>query len=131
MRIVSIVLRVLVGLVFTAQGVMKLSGAQNEWRDDLQVEPWFWILIGIVQLAGAIGLFASLSIEKLTIPSGLLFVVVMLGALATHIRVSDPVSEMIAPALLLLMSAAIATMIWRRNREDEDPVSARQEATWA
>jgi putative oxidoreductase len=131
MRILSIVLRVLVGLVFLAQGLMKLTGVQNEWRDELQVAPWFWLLTGVVQLAGALGLFASLRSERLAIPSGAIFVAVMLGAIATHIRMGDPISHMISPAVLLILAGAITVIAWQRTdvgltggeqRQEVDPV---------
>ncbi len=110
MRILSIALRVLIGLIFAAQGIMKITGVQNEWRDELQVATWFWIVTGVIQLAGAIGLFASFRFERLIVPGGLLFVVVMTGAIIQHIRIDDPVSHMIFPAVLLLLSGAIAAI---------------------
>lgn len=126
MRMLSIALRILVGLVFTGQAVMKLTGVQNEWRDDLQVAPWFWVLTGIIQLVGALGLFASLRVERLAIPSGLLFVGVMLGALATHIRAGDPVSALIFPAILLLLAAGIVATGWQLAGESVARDSGRQ-----
>lgn len=110
MRTLSIVLSILIGDIFAAQGIMKLAGTQNEWRDDLQVAPWFWVITGIIQIVGALGLFASIRYRQLSVPSGLLFVAVMLGALATHMRVGDPVSQMLFPAVLLLLSGAIAAI---------------------
>jgi putative oxidoreductase len=115
MRIVRIVLSVVVGIIFLAQGLMKLTGVQNEWRDDLQVAPWFWVLTGVIQLAGALGLFASVRYERIALPSGALFVVVMLGAIATHIRVGDPISHMLFPAGLLILSGAISVIAWQRS----------------
>jgi hypothetical protein len=115
MRILSIVLRVVVGLVFLAQGAMKLTGVQNEWRDDLQVSPWFWLLIGVIQFTGALGLFASFRYERLIVPSGLLFVFVMLGAIVQHIRIDDPVSHMVFPAVLLVLSGVIAAIGIRQS----------------
>jgi putative oxidoreductase len=112
MRRLSIGLRVVVGLLFLFHGVTKLAGVQNEWRDDLEVAPWFWALTGIIQLIGAAGLFASIKYDQLAIPSGILFVLVMAGALVTHVRVEDPVSEMIVPAIVLLLAAAIAALAY-------------------
>ncbi len=117
MRKLSIVLRIVIGILFLAQGVMKLTGAQNEWRDDLQVAPWAWVAIGVIQLAGSIGLFASFRFERLIIPGGLLFVVVMLGAIVQHIRIDDPVSHMLFPAVLLLLSGAIAAIGVRQSSD--------------
>ena len=110
MRILSIGLRAFIGVIFTVQGIMKVAGVQNEWRDELQVAPWFWVLTGIIQLTGAIGLFASFRFQRLIAPGGLLFVVVMLGAIIQHIRIDDPVSHMIFPAVLLLLSGLIAAI---------------------
>jgi hypothetical protein len=129
MRIVSIVLRVLLGLIFLAQGVTKVAGLQNAWRDDLEVAPWFWVLTGIIQAAGALGLFASLRYESLVIPSGLVFVVVMLGALATHIRIGDPVAEMIPPTVWLLVAAAIVVIGWQQVQRGGSTASSGPEIT--
>ncbi len=126
MRIASIVLRVLVGLVFVFQGIVKLSGAANDWRDDLQVAPWAWVAIGVIQLAGAIGLFASFRYQRLIVPSALYFVAVMIGAIIQHIRIDDPVSEMVFPAVLLLMSGAIA-QIGARQSDDVRVPTGEQE----
>jgi putative oxidoreductase len=115
MRILSIVVRVLIGLVFIGQSIMKLTGAQNEWRDDLEIAPWFWILTGIIQGVTAIVLFASLRWEWLAIPASLVLVIVMLGALVAHVRVTDPVSEMIAPFVLLILSGTVALISWKRT----------------
>ncbi len=115
MRKLSIGLRVVVGLIFLFQGGAKLAGAADEWRDDLQVAPWFWILIGVVQVVGALGLFASIRYEQFALPVGALFVVMMAGALVTHVRVSDPISEMIFPAVVLLLSALIAVLAYRQT----------------
>lgn len=129
MRIVSIVVRVLLGLVFLAQGITKVAGMQNAWRDDLEIAPWFWVLTGIIQTAGALGLFASLRYESLAIPSGLVFVVVMLGALATHIRIGDPVSEMIAPAVLLLVAGLIVALGWQQTQSTDSTIAGTHEVT--
>jgi hypothetical protein len=115
MRILSIVMRLLVSLVFIGQSVMKFTGAQNEWRDDLEIAPWFWLLTGLIQGVTAILLLASLRWERLAIPAGIVLVVVMLGALVAHVRVSDPVSEMIVPFVLLLLSGTIALISWKRT----------------
>lgn len=129
MRIASIVLRILIGLVFTSQSFLKLTGSADAWRDDLQIAPWFWILTGVVQLIGALGLFVSLRYERLSIPAGLLFVVVMLGALAAHIRVSDPVSDMVLPLVLLLLSSTIVAISWQRTTEHRPGYVSSQRIT--
>jgi drug/metabolite transporter (DMT)-like permease len=130
MRKLGLALRILVGLVFLAQGVFKLTGVQNEWRDDLQVASWFWVLIGIMQVVGALALFVSLKIDWLAVPAGLLFVGIMVGAIGTHIRVSDPVVGMIFPAVMLLASLGVAWIAWRDDQVLRPRVTGRVEKAY-
>jgi putative oxidoreductase len=118
MNKLSIGLRILVALVFVFQGLMKVAGVQNEWRDHLEVAPWFWIITGTVQLLGAAGLIASLRWERLALPSAAIFMGIMIGALAAHVRISDPISHMLFPLVMLLASAGIVWIHYRRDRSD-------------
>jgi putative oxidoreductase len=113
MRKIVITLRILVGLSFLGSAIGKFTGGTDSVRDQLELAPWFWILVGAVELVGALALLASVWVMRLALPAGLLFVALMVGALVSHIRIGDPVSDMVAPAVLLLLSATIsATAFW-------------------
>lgn len=62
---------------------------------------WFAYVVGFLKVAAALCLIAGLRIRSLVFPSALVIAVLMLGALAMHIKVKDPARKSI-PALLLL-----------------------------
>lgn len=124
MRRISIVLRILAGLAFIGSAAGMLADVDTMARD-LQLETWFLTVVSIVKLASGIGLLASIWLSRLALPAGLLFVALMAGAVVTHIRIDDPVSNMAAPAVLLLLSAAIAAISFWEDLELRSSVAQR------
>lgn len=114
MRVVGFILRILVGLFFLTSAIPKFTGGADEVRADLEIATWFWQLTGVVELVGALALLASLWYVRLALAAGVWLVGLMIGALVAHVRVGDPVSDMVFPAVLLILSAVIATLAWQR-----------------
>lgn len=67
-------------------------------------------IVGALKIGCAIALIAGIWVPSLVLPAAALLVVLMLGALAMHIRVSDPLSKSV-PALLMLAMSLTVTVI--------------------
>src|SRR5580658_7505606 len=98
------VLRALVGLAFLAAGGAKLAGAPPMVAifAVIGVGQWFRILTGVLEVAGALGLF----IPRATFYAALLLAGVMAWAVGFHLVMlgGNPVPALV----LLLLSGAIA-----------------------
>lgn len=105
-------LQVLLALAFAASGAQKLVGALEPMREHLGVAPWFWVLTALVELAGAAGMLAGLRSARVAVFSGLWIAALMVGALAAHVRVGDPLAAMIPAAVLLVLALAVARIRW-------------------
>lgn len=64
--------------------------------------------IGLVELAGRLALLS----RRAAAPAALLLMAVMVGAIASHLRVGDPVSTAAPAAVPLILLGAVA---WRRR----------------
>jgi len=62
---------------------------------------WCVYLIGFLKISSALGLIVGIFVPLLIVPSAILLALLMLGALAMHVKVSDPLKKMI-PALSML-----------------------------
>ena len=86
MRRIAIVLQVVLGVMFLASAVPKLTGGLEEMREHLLIAPWFWGVTALVELIGAAGMLAGLKSPRLAVLAGL-----WLGA--TMAGVSSPTCE--------------------------------------
>jgi uncharacterized membrane protein YphA (DoxX/SURF4 family) len=96
-------LRVLLAVEFAGAGLMKLAGAEPMVIfSDIGVSQWLRYVVGVLELAGAVGLL----VPRLAGLAALGLAALMTGALVTQVAVLDglPVIE----AVFLIASAAIA-----------------------
>ena len=84
-------LSVLIGLLFLVTGGMKLFGlkASLRIRDQLRLSPLAWRMIGLLEWAGAVGLWLGLAFPALGVASAAALCLFMLGAAASRLRVHD------------------------------------------
>lgn len=68
---------------------------------------WFTYLIGALKIGSALALLAGVWIPALVLPSAALVVFLMIGALAMHFKVGDPVMKSMPAGIMLLMGAII------------------------
>ncbi|MBO6577236.1 MAG: DoxX family protein [Rhodothermales bacterium] len=66
----------------------------------------FYVVGGLKILAG-IGLLVGLWVPEIVMPCAAVVAVLMVGALAMHIKVGDPVMKSVPAALMLVMCLAI------------------------
>lgn len=107
MRKLAIGLQVLLGLAFLASAVPKLTGGGDAMREHLELAPWFWGLTTLVEIVGAVGLLAGISFPRLAAPAGLWIVALMAGALGAHLRVGDPVANMVPAAVYGVLALVV------------------------
>jgi uncharacterized membrane protein YphA (DoxX/SURF4 family) len=62
---------------------------------------WFTFVVGFLKVGSALCLIAGLWLHKLVFPSALTVSILMLGALAMHFKVRDPLKKSL-PALIML-----------------------------
>lgn len=100
-------LSVVLSLVFLASGGAKLAGLEFEvvaferWGYPL----WFMYLIGVVEVAGGIGLLVS----RLSALAGAGLATMMTGAMATHVMHAEW-GMLVAAAVIFTLSAARAVI---------------------
>ena len=106
------VLQVLLAILFLIAGAVKLFGASVEVElfDDIGLGQWFRYFIGVVELAGAIGLV----IPRLAGLAALGLAGVMVGATITNLFVIDEPAGAITTVVLFGVSCFIA---WARRAQ--------------
>jgi putative oxidoreductase len=97
-------LRGLVGLAFLAAGGSKLVAASTmvAMFATIGLGQWFRMVTGVLEVAGAIGLF----VPAVTVYAALLLAIVMVGAIIAHLTVLG--GSPVPAAVLLLCSGGIA-----------------------
>ena len=70
---------------------------------------WFCYFIGFLKIGSAVLLLAGIIFPVLQLPASLLITALMIGAVAMHIKVGDPIIKSTPAALMLLMSLIITT----------------------
>jgi len=114
MNIVAIVLQVLLGVAFLGAGASKMAGAQTQVKNfDRWRLPQGWRpIVGLVELIGALGLLVGVVLPWVAAIAAVLLVVVMLGALLTHVRIRDVAQHFVPPAVLLCLAASVVVLQW-------------------
>ncbi len=69
---------------------------------------WFMYLIGFLKVGAAVLLIVGLWAHVVVVPTALLVCGLMLGALAMHLKVGDPVQKSLPAMVLLAASLAVA-----------------------
>ncbi|HEV7420904.1 MAG TPA: DoxX family protein [Mycobacterium sp.] len=109
--IATVVVTVLLAALFTFSSAIKLLGVQQSLaiRDHLGIAPPLWRVIGVLELAGVGGVLAGLAWPPIGVAAGIGLALLSLGAVISHVRASDSVSET-APAVIGI-GLAVATAI--------------------
>lgn len=71
---------------------------------------FLFYLVGALKIGAAIALLAGLWNESLILPAAALVVLLMLGALAMHVKVKDPAIRSLPALLMLIMSASMCAL---------------------
>lgn len=105
-------LMILVGLTFLVTGGVKiLSVPQSlEIRDHLGIAPGLWRIVGTLETLGAVGVLVGLGVELIGTLALIGLTLLMLGAIASRIRVRDSVVTIGLDAVVLALVAATLTV---------------------
>src|SRR5919204_3939719 len=99
--IATVVVTVGLALLFTFSSAIKLLGVRQslEIRDHLGVTPTLWRVIGVLELAGVVGVLAGLAWAPIGVAAAIGLALLSVGAVAFHLRASDGFAKT-APAVL-------------------------------
>ena len=67
-------------------------------------------LVGVLKIGSAIALIAGIWNESLVLPAAAVVAVLMVAALAMHIKVKDPAIKSLPAFLMLIMSASLCAL---------------------
>jgi hypothetical protein len=67
-------------------------------------------LVGVLKVGAAVLLLVGIWIDALVAPTAVLVAILMLGALAMHIKIKDPPKKSLPATLMLLMSVALLAL---------------------
>ena len=112
--IALLVLRVVVGLAFLAAGGSKLAGAPAMVAMFAKIGfgQWFRILTGLLEVAGAIGLF----VPGFAVYAASMLAFVMVGAIGFHLTRLG--GNPVPPTVLLLLAILIVWLGKRTSRSE-------------
>lgn len=115
--VLSWVVASLLAAGFIMAGLGKLTGAANEMFAHWGYAAWFATFIGVIELAGAVGLL----IPRLTRPAILGLAVIMIGAAYTHVANGEGLG-VLRPIIFMVF---LATLWWLRQgrRPQEEGIS--------
>ena len=109
--IAKVIVTALLAALFTFSSLIKLVGVRQslEIRDHLNVKPTQWRVIGLLELAGVVGVLAGLAWPPIGVAAAVGLALLLLGAIIFHVRAADKAAD-IAPAVIGL-GLAVATAI--------------------
>jgi DoxX-like family len=107
MDTLTVVITVLAALLFLAAAWVKFAGEEHamQTRDRLGFSPGAYRLIGVLEVAGAVGALVGLVVLLLGVTALAGLVLIALGACAAQVRLRNPLAEAAPAVLALLMSA--------------------------
>ncbi|PZA21048.1 DoxX family protein [Modestobacter versicolor] len=107
------VLRIGLAVVFLAAGLSKLAGAPElvDLFDDIGAGQWLRYLVGVCEVAGAVGLL----VPRLTRPAALGLTALMVGATVVNVAVLQ-VSPLVTVVLALAAGTTAALSPGSRRR---------------
>ncbi|NNF58411.1 MAG: DoxX family protein [Rhodothermaceae bacterium] len=117
---VSVILQVVVALgllnvwlVRARSSTSYRGGDAQSLKEEFQaygLPMWLFYVVGALKIGAAIALLVGLWVPALVRPAAGVVAVLMVGALAMHIKVSDPWMKALPAFLMLLMSGAIVLL---------------------
>src|SRR6202165_2052660 len=102
---------VLASLFAFASAIILLGVLQSlSVRDHLGISPTLWRVIGLLELAGVVGVLAGLAWGPIGVAAAVGLALLSLGAIVSHVRASDSVADM-APAVIAVALAAATAVL--------------------
>lgn len=113
MTILSIVLQILLGLGFILFGSKKFTSEDmKQGFKYFGYSDAFRVFTGFFEIASAIVIIIGIWVESLATIGGLMIVVTMIGAIMTHVKMKDPLKNMMMPIILLILGVIVTAINW-------------------
>ena len=111
MFVATVVLTLVLAAVFLGAGIPKILGTKPSlrMRDQLQINPQLYRVIGFLEIAAVAGLLVGLFVPVLGVAAAGGLALLMIGGIVTHIRAGEAKGSLPA-AVLFAATAAAATM---------------------
>ncbi|MED4517621.1 DoxX family protein [Bacillus subtilis] len=109
---ISIIMKVSLAVFMLAGGIIKVSRVPfqvEHWRH-YQYPLWFLTVTGILEIAGALAMTAGIWNQYVAIGAGVLFVVLMAGAIHAHMFRARQSVIMAIPAMICLIVSIMIIM---------------------
>ncbi|MDT5080552.1 MAG: hypothetical protein QOJ80_5189 [Mycobacterium sp.] len=112
MTVATVIVTILLAALFGFASAIKLLGVRQslEIRDHLGISATNWRGIGLLELAGVIGVLAGLWWPPLGIAAATGLALLSVGAIVSHIRASDRADESIPAAIGLVLAVAAVVL---------------------
>jgi len=106
------ILKLIVGFAFALAGGAKLAGAKPlaDQFEEFGLPQFMMYLVGVLELAGAIGLF----VDPLSSWAVLGLAGLMLGAIGNHVKAKHKFGKMAPSLLLLVLTGVLAVMLFQQ-----------------
>lgn len=114
MTALTVLVTVLAALLFLGAAYVKFTGEAHamQTRDRLGFAPGAYRMIGVLEVAGAVGALVGLAVRPLGIAALAGLVLVAIGACAAQVRLHNPFAEARLAVLALVLSvSALALQI--------------------
>ena len=106
----TIAASIALALLFLAAAAGKLTGKTQDMGDHLGIPVQRWRVIGVLELAGAVGVLVGLAVDELGLAAGAGLVLTSVGAMATHAKAGDPPKALVPAAIGLVLSSAVVAL---------------------
>jgi hypothetical protein len=108
MAVAGVIASVLLALVAAASAVPKIAGARQmlDEATHLGIPRTGYVVIGTLELAAAAGLLAGLAVAPLGVAAAGGLVLMMAGAVASHLRADDRTAALVPALGVGILSAA-------------------------
>ena len=120
MQILQLVLQIIVALVLlnvwllrTQQSTPYRGGGAGSMKAEFafyDLPPWAMYVVGILKVGVAVCLIAGVWLHRLVFPAAVLLCLLMLGAIAMHVKVRDPLKRALPALGMLALSIAIGLL---------------------
>jgi hypothetical protein len=82
---------------------------------------WFWKVVMVLKLASALALVIGILMPEVAMAGAIGIVVLMTGAVVSHVKVADPPSRSLASGTMLVLSAFVAYAVQTGLAEVVEP----------
>ena len=111
MFVATVVLTFILAAVFLGAGIPKILGtkASLRMRDQLQINPQLYRVVGFLELAAVAGLLIGLFVPVLSVAAAVGLALLMIGGMVAHIRAGEAKGSL--PAAVIFAATVAAAMV--------------------